>query len=331
MKTYLDHAQRNPEAAITLHLWNSRISKALRFPLETVELTVRNRTHYALADRWGDFWPRTSGFLAAAAQKTANAVDAAYGEVGPHAITDRVVSELSFGFWPPLFKGRFVEELWKERFDDFFPYFPEGQDVAGKVAQVARLLDDARNLRNRISHLEPVFKMNLSVEHANLLKLVSYACRDTASWMRKHSTLNAVMRDGPSAVIVEPIPFKKANKTLTHIGLDRPLAEAWGALADGSREYLIAAASDGPRVLGHAEIGIWVRSKAGDGIIDIETTPIGEVLSTVPPTPVVKRKVSVSELRALVGRRRSRFAVVTESGDPAQAPLGVIDLFDLIA
>lgn len=307
------------------------MSKALRFPLETVEITIRNRIHYALTDRWGENWPRAAGFVAAAAPKTQQRVDAAYGEVGQNAITDRVVAELSFGFWPPLLRGRFVDELWKERIDTFFPHLPTDLDYEAKANLLAKLLGDARNLRNRISHLEPIFKNNLSLEHSNLGKLLSYACKDTAGWMRRHSTLNIVLRDGPSAMVSEPLPFKRAIKDAKVVAADQNLAELWSATMDGPRDFVIVTTEAGPRIIGNAEIGMWIRSKSADGIVDVENTLVGEVVAAIPPSPLVRRQVSVSELRSAVSRHRSRHVVVTETGEVGQAFLGVIDILDLIA
>lgn len=330
-KTYLDHGQRNAEAAIALHLWNSRLSKALRFPLETVEITLRNRLHYALVERWGETWPRSPGFVAAAAPKTRSAVESAYSDLGQNAITDRIVAELSFGFWPPILRGRFVEELWKERIDRFFPNMPAELDHEAKAALIGSLLGEARNLRNRISHLEPVFKRDLSLEHSKLARLLSFACRDTAGWMKRHSTLNSVLRDGPTAMIAEPIPFKKAFKNVTLVNETWPLSEVWPLIAKGPFDFVLVGKADGSRILGDSEIGRWIRSKATDGLVDVEETPVGDLIATSPLLPAVRRTVSISELRMFLHRNKTRYVIVTETGDVKQTPLGVIDVVELMS
>lgn len=335
METYLKHGQQNQEIAILMHLWNSRLSKALRFPLESAEITIRNRVHYALIERWGDNWPRAAGFWAVSAQKTKDRVDDAYRDVGTHALTDRVVAALSFGFWCALFKGRFVEELWEKRIDRFFPNLPsfneEPQDkrVSKKVELISARLDAARDLRNRIGHLEPILKMDLSREHTSVLELLSYACKDTAVWVRKHSTFHSVLRNGYNSIISEAIPFKKAIKSFIEVPVTIELSEACHQILGHKSRFVVITGVDYPLLLTRESVGTWILEKAGDEIVDL-TEAVSTALDSMPKTPVISRRASLSDLRAAVVGAGSRFAILTETGLPSEKILGIVDVFDLI-
>jgi hypothetical protein len=197
--TYLDHAQRNREGAVGWYLHNARLSKAIRFPLEVVEITIRNRTHMALTDRWGDNWPKSKGFRNAAAEKTLDRLKEVYAKYGENAAVDRVVASLSFGFWPVLYKDRYRETLWRGRLKEFYPHLPSEKSLEDNLADMDRILGLALEVRNRIGHLEPIFKRALSPEHTEFLTLVGYACRTTSGWLRQHSTLRLSCERGRSS------------------------------------------------------------------------------------------------------------------------------------
>eukprot|EP01035_Chromulina_nebulosa_P036687 gene36687-49448_t len=74
-QTYLTAAGHNEEHAIAIYLWNARLSKAIRYPLEIVEVTIRNRINAVLIDRWGDQWPQSLAFRGVAASKTITKID----------------------------------------------------------------------------------------------------------------------------------------------------------------------------------------------------------------------------------------------------------------
>lgn len=327
---YMVRAQQDEELALAYYLWNARLSKAMRFPLEIVEVTVRNRIHYALQDRWKGNWPKAAGFLSTAAPKTKDRISEAYGILGNGAPTDKVVAQLSFGFWPAIFSKRYVLELWEERVDRFFPNVP-GDSPDEKVRNIRERLKLATELRNRISHLEPIFKRNLSEEHSKLIGLVAFANSSTASWMKAHSTLNHVMRHGPNALIGEPFFLRKAFKEFPRIDQTASAKDASILLARSDRPFLLVDLPDGPAVLSSAEIGKWLSERAADGIVDLDDERVDEMLKSSPPTPVVGRKASLSDLRAAFAEHESRFAVVTESGVRGQQVLAVADLMTMLA
>jgi hypothetical protein len=69
------------------------------------------------------------------------------------ATPDKIVAELTFGFWSSLFNGSFQSVLWKD-LRLVFPRCPKRQRQRHAIASA---LNQIRNLRNRIFHHEPLF------------------------------------------------------------------------------------------------------------------------------------------------------------------------------
>lgn len=330
LSTYMDYAQRNPELAMAFYLWNARLSKAMRFPLEITEVTVRNEVHYALCDRWGPDWPKATGFREAAAAKTLEKLDKAYTDLGANAATDKIVAALSFGFWPAIFKGRFPTALWEQRVDRFFRNLTTAPGALDKVGTIRSILEPALVLRNRIGHLEPILKRNLSEEHANLIKLVSFTCRKTAGWMKAHSTLNVVLRNGPNALVAEPFFMRRAIKDFQGIKEETTLKEAAILMAESEVPFVLVDGKE-PTVLSRTDIGNWLISKASDGIVDLDEASVAEVAATGPRPPIIARSASLTDLRTALANDTSRFAIVTETGAPHQKVLAIVDVLKLLA
>jgi hypothetical protein len=331
MHTYLQHVGFIREDAIAHQLWNSRLSKAMRFPLETTEIVVRNRVHSAFTDRWGANWYRKAGFLSHAADKTKQKIDAADTKTMPNNTPDRVVAALSFGFWPAMFNDGYVTDVWQTRLDHTFPNLPAGLGFDDKIALIRTLLKNAQFLRNRVSHLEPIFYRDLSRDHSDLTKLVTFACKDTARWMKHHSTLTSVMRDGPSAVVRETIPFRTATKNFIECPSDCKLDKAFELLTSTGADYLAVDIDGAVRVLSGTEIGRWLVTKAADGIVDLTENTVEAVLAVSEIPPLLSRKESISVYLSEISKRKSRYVVINEEGKAGQKALAILDSLALLA
>jgi hypothetical protein len=264
-----------------------------------------------------------------AAAKTIAKIDRAYQDIAPHTNLDKVVAALSFGFWPVLFKGRYVESLWRGRLESAFPFLPRSLAFEQNIDLLGKMLDDALDLRNRIGHLEPIFNVEILRRHANLFKLVGFACKFTSGWTKHHSTLNSVHRAGPSGVLVESLFMRKARKDFLRIPGDVSPATAMAEMNAASSDFAVVEIGNSRLVVNTEMIGKWTMSKALDGIADFTETPLSEVLQTCPEAPLVSRRGLLSDLRIGMNSHQGRYALVTESGNPGQEVLAVIDMLDL--
>ncbi|NWD34209.1 hypothetical protein HX793_30930, partial [Pseudomonas reactans] len=107
----------NPSGAdaSTAYIHNLLLAESIMPCLHVLEVALRNAIHSQLKKKYArpDWWEAVATFntdehktiIAAKAKITSKS----------HACTpDRLVSELSFGFWTSLFNARHETELWKE-------------------------------------------------------------------------------------------------------------------------------------------------------------------------------------------------------------------------
>ncbi|WP_061937115.1 hypothetical protein [Aureimonas sp. AU22] len=312
LANYVTGAGHDLERALHLYLWNARLSKAMRFPLEIAEVTVRSGINRALCDRWGANWPTDPAFRQLAAAKTLGKLDEARSKVGNSS--SRIVGNVSFGFWTAILQARYVEELWRTRLGQFVPNLPAALSLEDKLTLLVDLLEKAITLRNRIGHLEPILRLDLSKHHADVRKLTGFVCKGTAAWMTHHSTLPRVLREGPNAVVkagpvgsmMKPVPAALPPET--------PLTQALGEIERSPLRFVVVALADGPRFVTSSVVGDWLAAKRGEEIVDLTATTIGEIAETVPPSRRIRKNALVRDAIAaleLRGERPTRFAVVS--------------------
>jgi hypothetical protein len=188
---YLAACGGDRTAAVRLYVWNIQISAAFQAPLGCLEIVCRNALHQRLSDLFGraDWWYAPSLRLHNVAQRIAS--DAVDETSRRHRIAtpDRVVAELPFGFWVSfLGSGSDYEtRLWRPALCRAFPGY------RGRRQPLHRELDEARRLRNRIAHHEPVYGRDLAADHARALRIVALISPEHAEWVRQHDRVPDVL------------------------------------------------------------------------------------------------------------------------------------------
>jgi hypothetical protein len=100
-----------------------------------------------------------------------------------------VVAELPFGFWVSLLGSGsdYETRLWRPALCRAFPGYQ------GRRQPLHRELDEARRLRNRIAHHEPVYGRDLAADHARLLRILAIVSTEYADWVRQHDRVPDVL------------------------------------------------------------------------------------------------------------------------------------------
>jgi len=172
-------------AALRLYVWNSMAGRSLQWPLEMLEVSVRNGICRVLCHRYGPRWHLQTCFLSQLGDRdraTLHRLTTGLPTL-PWPPADAVVPDLSFGFWTRLLTRRHDVPLgWTSRLRIAFPHLPENVHRA----RVAIMLDDARNLRNRISHHEPLVGLKLPGKHRDILQVIGWVCPDTRWLVERH-------------------------------------------------------------------------------------------------------------------------------------------------
>lgn len=154
--SYLAHAEGRHIEAIGLYQWNLDLSAALMPCLSATELTLRNAIHRSLASRYGSDWmlekmDRTPILRQADRVKVSEAIEAIKNS-NRHATADRVVSELSFGFWVNLLNSNYDREVVTPMLSSTMKSLRSGRthgDLRNDFGAI-------RDVRNRVAHLDPI-------------------------------------------------------------------------------------------------------------------------------------------------------------------------------
>ncbi|WP_448204394.1 hypothetical protein [Azospirillum sp. sgz302134] len=200
---YLTEARGNRQLAMRLYQWNADIGESLYWPLQTLEITCRNAIARVLEDKYGAAWHMDGKF-----HRTLD--DQAFGKLkealnrqerkrgAGRVVADHVIADLSFGFWTSLMTRSYeVPFGWTSRLCIAFPFIPFG----ATRQTVSRPLDDARALRNRISHHEPLLGLRLTIKYREILDVLGWTCPETRWYVEQHSRFLEVWDSHPAPAL----------------------------------------------------------------------------------------------------------------------------------
>jgi hypothetical protein len=199
LSTYLRHAKGNESRAIKLYRWNCQLSQSLYWPLQVLEIVYRNSITSVLVHKYGPGWHDDATFKAnLSPDDSARFADAVSKQVvrrrTSHPAVDPITAELSFGFWLSLLSNRYEVPLgWAKRLPIAFPHLP------AEITRVAvhKLLNEARDLRNRVAHHEPILQYNLEQRQTDVLSALGWMCPHSQWYVEQTCTLKSVLAAHP--------------------------------------------------------------------------------------------------------------------------------------
>lgn len=179
--------------ALDLYALNTRLSEALYPPLQTLEITLRNRIHAVLAADIGERWFETPDFLRPARQqdRLAAAIDN-IAQTRKEPTPGRIVATLTFGFWTAML-GSGYESLWRTGLHRIARR-ENGRRLKRK--DFSKPLHTIRTLRNRIAHHEPIIHWDLRRHHDTIIQLTGWLSPAAADWCLSHSRLPSILPEG---------------------------------------------------------------------------------------------------------------------------------------
>jgi hypothetical protein len=196
-KTYMIAAGFKEDLAHALYLWNAAIGQSFHYPLQSVEVALRNVIHAVLAAEFGEDWWEEARCRATLNAKRVDDIDKAARRhvriyrAAPN--TGQIVASLTLGFWASMLHREYNNQIWDAYAADAFPYMGDGDTIA-KVSRTATAIQD---LRNRIFHHEPLIGHNLSEGYGSILRMLGWICPQTREWVRHHSSVPTVLRQRP--------------------------------------------------------------------------------------------------------------------------------------
>lgn len=195
--TYRKASGYRDDMAMRLYLWNAALGQSFHFPLQAVEVALRNVSSDVLTDRFGRDWAQDQNCRAVLGPKRGDEIDKAVtrlaNKYGGQPLTEHVVASLTLGFWVALLHARYHRSIWAGYEGDAFPNLRPHEGISAVYAAAG----DVQSLRNRIFHHEPLIGRNLSGDYGTILKLLGWMCDETRDWTRKYSSVPVVIRMRP--------------------------------------------------------------------------------------------------------------------------------------
>ncbi|MEQ1676818.1 MAG: hypothetical protein ABL876_08960 [Chitinophagaceae bacterium] len=182
LSTYYNLFPADKEKAIEYYRLNTQISESLYPLLSNFEITLRNSIHHSFtihykSEEWFSRFgpPELLEQVHIAKQKILK---------GHNQITaDKVIAELTLGFWTALFNKQYAKDFWKP-----LTYaFPLLNSANKRRDKISYKLNHIRKFRNRIFHYEPVSNdLNaLATNHNNILEILSWINADIVGWTKQ--------------------------------------------------------------------------------------------------------------------------------------------------
>jgi hypothetical protein len=142
---------------VARYIHNMDVCQHLLPALHLFEVALRNNVHKALATRFGDdAWYDAPHLLRLVQRKQIEQTRQRLASEGKAATADRIVSELTLGFWVGLFSSPYERELWHRHPTLLKSIFPNAPRHARTRSSLGGRLGELRRLRNRVAHHERV-------------------------------------------------------------------------------------------------------------------------------------------------------------------------------
>jgi hypothetical protein len=189
------------EDALLLYRLNARLSGAFVFPLQSLEVALRNSLATQLGVCLGTSdWlmnrptKLSQGTLSERQLEKILNAEKRFQDVRRRQPTqDSLISDLDIIFWTEfLDKANGRHRLWPD-IKDAFPNLP----TTVSRGSVFFALNRIRKFRNRIAHHEPIINPKTSplAIHAIIIETLWWISRDKSAWTEKHSQVGMVWQE----------------------------------------------------------------------------------------------------------------------------------------
>ncbi len=184
LSKYVAFNKGNTNQAVEHYKSNLRLAESLYISLSVFEVTLRNALSRELhnmagKDNWFDVFYTTPEL-----SDLVPDIDQAKKLIrhrGETVTTDKIISELTFGFWVMLLNSQYERVLWKS-LRKAFPHMPKSDR---KRKNVSAPCNSFRKLRNRIFHHEAIcWDLDyVTCLHANLITVLGWMNADMPAWL----------------------------------------------------------------------------------------------------------------------------------------------------
>lgn len=196
-------ATDNELGTVVNYFWNMALSEALYCSLNAVEIALRNSIHQTLTAHFGGpAWYDQKGLLDQRQVDGVAAVKERIRRDREPVTPDRIVSELSFGFWVIILSRNYDIRLWQGQhaapLRQAFPRVPRRQRQRQTIHQHYNAI---RELRNRVFHHEPLFDDRvLGRRHLDIYRGIGWINPGLLAWVEGVDRFPIVLATGRGEV-----------------------------------------------------------------------------------------------------------------------------------
>ena len=167
------------EKKLELYLFNIRCAERFHSILIQLEVILRNAINEQLILDFGSKWFCDEKLQFAPTQKQIIAkIILDLQQASKKIDACNVTANLTFGFWVNLFNSEYDQTFWRK---SLHKIFSNHQHISRST--VRERLEKFRNIRNRISHCEPIVQFPLVKYYGQLIEFISWLNKDLAIWI----------------------------------------------------------------------------------------------------------------------------------------------------
>ena len=181
LRSYLDFTNDNAEGAIKLYELNIKISNSFNYPLEILEIMLRNSVNSILIKYYGNKWYEEDFLLNKHKIAIKEVIDL-LKQNKKDINLNNIISNVSFGFWVDFFHLKYKNTIANILLGIFNCNIEQGF-LYNKLSKVKN------NIRNRIAHRENMIKYNIMNNYGFILQLISFIDKDIAKYVDRNSDL----------------------------------------------------------------------------------------------------------------------------------------------
>ena len=193
MERYRTAREGNHSLAAHDYAHNLRLAQAIMPMLNVLEVATRNGIDHRLKQLYGrgDWWTcwAADPTFKWQNQEIAKAL-IKLGKRRERAHPDKVIAELTFGFWVSLFNSTLQPALWKS-LRLVFAHCPKHRR---QRRTISACLNQARDLRNRIFHHEPLLWLapDLITQHDIAAGIIEWIDPNLCRWLGQYDPLHSI-------------------------------------------------------------------------------------------------------------------------------------------
>lgn len=197
----IDKAGGNEFRAMELCIGNSDLAGAFMYPLQILEVTLRNAVDRTLERKFSADWHHEKNFKLFLEKAEQGSVHVAIDRItsrNPRKKFSKndVIAELQLGFWTNIFNEVYFKKIWKKELRNSFPGLKLAQSNAtvSDLRKLRKKLKGINKFRNHVAHHHFLLDKGPEKVHSEMITVISSICPNTARWTNQNSRVRDAIR-----------------------------------------------------------------------------------------------------------------------------------------